>query len=261
MMKRLIYLGFLLVAISIVSYYAIFSSVSSQAGSALGQNVTRIYDNYSLSGNSINVFGFNSTAGNASIYLERSNSPLEVFLLNGTGYGRWKAAINGSENASGYMALAKRLEGKGALMIYYNVTNATIPVVFSKPVYAQNESNLSLGILGSGRFYVLSAMSPRSEAGNATVKSTLAEGISLYGSSGIAGEFSFAGMAVTITLVAGLILILIGIMKEDAKKHDDDIKPEAVDELYRGIRNSSSAEPDASRHGAKRGKAKKSGRR
>lgn len=240
MMKRLIYIGLLLLAISIVSYYAIFSALASPTSSVLGQNITRIYDNYTLSGNAINVFSFNSTPDNASIYLERSDVPLDVILLNGTGYGLWRTEVNGSAAATGYLTLAKSLEGRGAVIIYTNITNATIPVTFSKPVYSQNESNLSLGILGAGRFYVLSAISPSSAVSKATVKSTLAEGITLGNSANRLSEFSLAGITVTIMLIAGLIIILIGIMKQDKKKQSEEIKQEVVDKLYKGIKNSSS---------------------
>ena len=247
MMKRLIYIGLLLLAISIVSYYAIFSSLAGPSSAALSQNITRIYDNYTLSGNAINVFSFKSSPGNASIYLERSDLPLDVILLNSTGYGLWRAEANGS-TAAGYLKLAESLEGKGAVIIYSNVTNATIPVTFSQPVYSQNESNLSLGILGPGRFYVLSAISTGSIGNSATVKSTLAEGISIGNSAGRLSEFSFAGIAVTIMLIAGLIIILIGIMKQDKKKQNEEIKQEVVDELYKGIRNSSYEDSSAYKH-------------
>ncbi len=240
MMKRLIYIGLLLLAISIVSYYAIFSTIVGPGSQALGRNVTRVYDNYTLSGNSINVFSFNSTPGNASIYLERSNVPLDVILLNGSGYGLWRAEANSSATAKAYLSLAESLEGKGAVIIYSNVTNATIPLTFSKPVYTQNESNLSLGILGAGRFYILSAISQSPTVGDATVKSTLAGDISLGSTTGVLSEVSNAGIAVTITLIAGLVIILIGIMKQDKKKQGEDIKQEAVDKLYSGIKNSSS---------------------
>ena len=255
MMKRLIYIGLLLVAISIVAYYAVFAAIVSPSSASLGQNVTRVYDNYTLSGNAINVFSFNSTPGNASIYLERSNEPLDVILLNSTGYGLWKAGVNSSA-ALGYLSLAKSLEGKGAIMIYSNATNATIPVTFSVPAYAENESNLSLGLLGAGRFYVLSAISQHPNVSTATVKSTLAEGISLGNSANRLDEFSLAGITVTIVLIAGLIIILIGIMKQDKKKQSEEIKQEVVDKLYRGIKNSSSE--DLAAHKQKR-KAHKEG--
>ncbi|MEM0201684.1 MAG: hypothetical protein QXR73_00710 [Candidatus Micrarchaeaceae archaeon] len=247
MMKRLIYIGLLLLAISIISYYAIYSSVVSLSSSGFGQNITRVYDNYSLSGNSINIFSFNSTTGNASIYLERSNLPLDVFLLNHTGYSLWRTDINGSATAANYLAIAKRLEGNGAIILYSNVTNATIPVTFSKPIYSQNESNLSFGILGRGRFYVLSAISANSSVHDATVKSTLAEGVSISNSANKLSEFSFVGMVVTIMLIAGLVIILVGIMKQDKKKQSEEIKPEIVDELYKGIKNSSSENHTAKR--------------
>ncbi|MEM0154526.1 MAG: hypothetical protein QW814_01675 [Methanothrix sp.] len=247
MMKRLIYIGLLLLVISIISYYAIYSSVVNLSSSGFGENITRVYDNYSLSSNSINIFSFNSTAGNASIYLERSNLPLDVFLLNSTGYSAWQTDINGSATAADYLAIAKRLEGNGAIILYSNVTNATIPVTFSKPIYLQNESNLSFGILGQGKFYVLSSIAANSLAHNATVKSTLAEGVSIGKSASSLGEFSFTGMAVTIMLIAGLVIILIGIMKQDKKKQSEEIKPEIVDELYKGIKNSSSENREAKR--------------
>jgi hypothetical protein len=41
-------------------------------------------------------------------------------------------------------------------------------------------------------------------------------------------------------LIAGLIIILIGIMKQDKKKQSEEIKQEVVDKLYKGIKNSSS---------------------
>ncbi|MCL4387775.1 hypothetical protein M1567_01330 [Candidatus Marsarchaeota archaeon] len=232
----------LLLAISIISYYAIFSALVSPTSSALGHNITRVYDNYSISGNSINVFSFNSTPENASVYFERSSAPLEVFLLNGSGYGLWRAEVNSSATSADYLSIAKGLEGRGALIIYDNATNATIPVTFSKPIYSENESNLSFGILGAGRFYVLSAVSPYSTVSNATVKSALAEGISLGGSANKLTEFSLSGIVVTLMLIAALIIILVGIMKQDTKKQAEEIKPEVVDALYKGIKGTSSEE-------------------
>jgi len=242
MIKRMIYVGLLLLAISIVLYYSVYSSLVNLSNAGYAQNITRVYDNFTLTNNSVGTFRFLSHPGNSSVYVVRSSAPIDVFLLNATGYNGWKSLASNTSTTANDLEIAKALEGKGALILYANVTNATVPVSFVKPLYAQNDSNLSLGILGHGMFYVLSTISPYSNTRKATVNSTIALNISIGNSLDKAKSLGYVGAVATLMLVVSFIVILVGILRQDKSKQKEELKPEVVDELYKGIKNSSSAE-------------------
>lgn len=235
-MKKLVYIGLLLLVISLVAYYSIYSSILSQTTSASSQNFTKVYDNFTLSGNSINILLFNSTAHNATIYVSNSNHPLNMFLLNKTGYDALENSITKNSSVSTDFKIVEGLEGRGAIMIYQNATNVTIPATFEKPVYTINDSNLSLGLLGSGRFYITTTLYNPSGASPVTVKSTLVSNVAISNALGSAEGLSVEGIAVTILLISSFVIILIGLLKQDKKKLKEEINPEVIDDLYRGIK-------------------------
>ncbi|MCL5680325.1 MAG: hypothetical protein M1465_03240 [Candidatus Marsarchaeota archaeon] len=240
MIKRIVYIGLFLLAISIVAYYSVYSSIMSQTTAGYAQNITRIYDNFTLVNNSVGTFSFMSHVNNASIYVLRASAPVDVFVLNATGYGNWKNFVSNGSSTANDLRIAKSLEGKGAVMLYENVTNATMPVSFVKPIYVQNNSNITFGMLGQGKFYILSTLFPATNNSKATVNSTLAPSIDISQSISDARSLSLVGIAATLMLIVSFVVILIGILRQDKSKQNEELKPEAVEELYKGIRNSSS---------------------
>ncbi|EQD53298.1 hypothetical protein B2A_06274, partial [mine drainage metagenome] len=170
----------------------------------------------------------------------RANAPVDVFLLNATGYDNWKSFVSNGSSTANDLRIAKSLEGRGAVMLYENVTNATMPVSFVKPIYVQNNPNITFGLLGQGKFYILSTLFPAADNSKATVNSTLAPSINISRSISEAKSLSSVGIVATLMLVVSFIIILVGILRQDKSKQKEELKPEAVEELYKGIKNSSS---------------------
>ncbi len=90
-------------------------------------------------------------------------------------------------------------------------------------------------------------------------KSIFVGGISATKSNNAISQSEYLGGFATLLFIASLVIILIGIMKQDTKKQKESIKPEIVDELYKGIKNSSAVE-EKEKPKAKEEKAVKRGK-
>lgn len=242
MIKKIVYIGLILLAVSIVSYYAVFSNTFNYVG--YPNAYTKVYNNYTLSGNATDVFVFNSTYNTSNVYIETSHSRINAFLANSSGYSEWKALLGNSTGTAKELQTAKALEGKGVLILYENVTNATVPA-YSGAAYYTNNSYLSLGVLGKGSFYFVSTLYNPSIEGKSVVNGTLVNNISIGNLAGKARSFSEMSILVTILFMISLVILLVGIIKQDNSKQNEDIKPEVVDELYKNI-----GKPDRGRHHA-----------
>ncbi len=237
MIKKIVYIGLIMLALSIIIYYAIFSSSLSSISSTAGYS--RAYNNFTLNSNSINVFNFSSENSTASFYLESSNKPINAFLANSTGYKAWKALNLNSSDASSLTAV-KSLEGKGVLIAYENVTNATVPA-YSGAFYVYNNTNMTLGLLGSGTFYFITTLYDSNEV-HASVNGTFIKNVTITGLISKAKDLSYDSLAVTVLFILSLIIILVGILKQDKSKQKEEIKPEVIDELYKNVKTQRQSE-------------------
>ena len=157
--KRFIYAGLVLVVIAIVSIIIVFDTVSSV--SQAPPSILKVV-NFTVGSNSYYYSGFVANGSYIVLALISSKRPLNFYLLNSSTFGEWASYMGSNTsvaaNASGF-AYAKGLVGKGAVTIFRNATNVTMPYIstyaISGPYYQSNSSNISIGELPHGKYYVV----------------------------------------------------------------------------------------------------------
>ena len=178
MIKKIFYIGLLLVAVAIILSFPISGTLTNAIGNAVNSNTTALNNMFAEAFNSIGtvenitVTGGNfiplkissaGITGNATFYLDANiSSSLNVYLFNQSGYSTWTAYLNGGVSRSGINE-ARLLEGSGTLLLYnavhgliaYQSLNTTpaLPstIKYSSPSYQYGAINIS----HSGNYYLV----------------------------------------------------------------------------------------------------------
>lgn len=222
--KRFIYVGIVLIIIAIASIIIVFDTVStiSQASPRILKVV-----NFTVGSNS---YYYSSIAANGSyivLALISSKSPLNFYLFNSSAFGAWAlhmgSNVSVASGASGF-AYAKSLIGKGAVTIFHNANNATMPYISnyaaSGPYYQSNASNISIGELPHGKYYVVADNTFGSASHNSSVNSTMliyspsikVSSLRSYGYTVVAG-----GTVSVLAIISGIVILIIGLLKRGPK--------------------------------------------
>ncbi|EET90474.1 MAG: hypothetical protein LVQ97_02925 [Candidatus Micrarchaeales archaeon] len=222
--KRFIYAGLVLVVIAIVSIIIVFDTVSSV--SQAPPSILKVV-NFTVGSNSYYYSGFVANGSYIVLALISSKRPLNFYLLNSSTFGEWASYMGSNTsvaaNASGF-AYAKGLVGKGAVTIFRNATNVTMPYIstyaISGPYYQSNSSNISIGELPHGKYYVVADNTFGSASHNSSVNTTMliyspdikVSSLRSYGYTVVAG-----GTVSVLAIISGIVLLIIGLLKRGPK--------------------------------------------
>ena len=231
MRRKIVYVGLLLMVLSVVLFVAISSSpVSIPHGQQLTENMT------------VPVLGYKAVQiienGTSSIaFYVASSSDSNVFLFNQSAFSAWNKSIS-SQPYNG-LGLATSLESLGALVIYGGTPTALVPPVSSyAPLYTSNVLNVSSGIVPAGVYYAVienmngTLVNPK--AINATFVYLPAVSSSLAGRSFV--RISSEGIVAILLFVVGIILAIYGALQPGPAGRAKGVPTqEEVDALYRGI--------------------------
>lgn len=222
--KRFIYAGLVLVVIAIVSIIIVFDTVSSV--SQASPSILKVI-NFTVGSNSYYYSGFAANGSYIVLALISSKAPLNFYLLNGSAFSEWASHMGSNTsvaaNASGF-AYAKGLIGKGMVTIFRNATNVTMPYISNyailSPYYQSNASNISIGELPRGKYYVVADNTFGSASHNSPVNSTMliyspditVSSLKSYGYTVVAG-----GTVSVLAIISGIVLLIIGLLKHGPK--------------------------------------------
>ena len=241
MKKKLVYIGIILIAAAFVAV--------ALSGKVL--NVSKLVTEKNLSVASGGFAYEQLTIANGSIVflVAKIQGPANFYVFNDTGFSTWTGEVDTGNSPNGYLRAAA-LDGAGAFFTFRNVSEVLIPsttnLYNSTPTYEYNRT----GIVPAGTYYAVvdNTNGSRSSASrvNATVfqlPQTGAKGGGL--SSFIYGEEIF-GLTFFILLVAGIVLLIYGLIKKDSSLSGVDrakeerkkigLSDEQVDELYKNIK-------------------------
>lgn len=251
MRKKIVYIGLLLMALSV----ALFVSVSSSSlnvphGQQLVENMT------------IPVLGYKAmpiTANGTSAieFYTASSSASNVFLFNQSAFTAWNSSMP-SQPYNG-LKLAESLEGMGAMVIYSGTPAALVPPTLSyPPAYISNALNESTGVVPAGAYYAvienMNGTLVNANPINATFVYLPAVTSKLASQSFI--RFSAEGIAAILLFVAGIVLAVYGAMRPSPAQAAKGVPTQAeVDALYHGIRSDrykKTGAPKTGKDGAKR---------
>ena len=179
-----------------------------------------------------------------------SQSPVDFYLFNYSGFSKWASIAYAGNAPSGYSA-ALSLEGAGLLYGYKNARSATVPYTSSidnvSPFYQTNATLLNSA---NGAYYAVVDNTNGSASSATQVKATIlyqSKPSSLtQGQTASALGVLAAGAGFFILLIAGIILIIYGLVKKQpqtagtqAPQQKSDMSEEQVDQLYKNIKKKS----------------------
>ncbi len=240
MIKKMVYTGIAVLLLGAILYYYVYSNISNTISTALPSNFSKSIKNFTLSNNALKVLEFKSANSTISAFYVTMNKTGDVYLFNGSGFSAWSKLISVNSSAAEYLNASESLEGKGTVAIFANATNATFPFAYIKPSYAENYTNMSLGILPGGNYYIaVSEHNPAIE-GPMHVSSVIATNLSISVQASNLKGISAESVAAILLFIIGIILIIIGLLKADNKKYVASVSKEEVDKLYSGIKTKAS---------------------
>ncbi|HUC39081.1 MAG TPA: hypothetical protein VL944_03040 [Candidatus Acidoferrum sp.] len=218
MLKKFVYIGLALIAVSVVLFFAAHGLLTSVAQGLLAEQNTTVA-NRSFSYIALPL-------SNESVFVAAAaSSPINFYLFNTTGFSDWTAALGTNASMNGYDD-AIALEGGGLLYGYHNVVEATIPpthgglaenatgtAVANQSFYGS--ASISQGL--SGTYYAVIDNTNGSASSSTQVMATF---LYLSPTANFAGKEAAAlGLIVMTTafivlLIIGLALIVYGFMKK-----------------------------------------------
>ena len=256
MRKKIVYVGIAVLLAGLLAYFYVYSSISSAISASSTQVLSRVYKNFTLQQASYGVINFTGTAPNISAFVVEANKSVDVSLLNASAYALWGSSISSNKSAYGYAEAARSLEGRGAILLYENVTNATYPYTYAQPAYATNNTNATFGILPIGRYYII-VNGHNSSEGQIAVNSIVVGDVSVAENYDTLKSIGLLSVVAVLLFVIGLIIIIVGLFRKDKNKQGSEMSQEAIDKLYSGIRNTPTA---TERHAKQKPKGKKHNR-
>jgi hypothetical protein len=248
-----VYIGiaFIIAAIVVI---LISTGTTSNIGTTLQQ--TLIVNNLTIKSGEIASTPININANSFVFAFITLTKPANIYFFNNSAYKIWINETNTTNSPTG-LKNAENLEGAGALIIYRNTTNATIPTnlgsVNSSLLYSTNQSQLYPK--GTYDFVIDNSNGSASRSSNFAAKvaylppftnGSLSSGPLAQLGSQIDQEVVY-GVLFFLLFVAGIIIVIYGLIKEpkdkqaSVPKNDQPQKLETkadqqyVDELYKKV--------------------------
>lgn len=278
MQKKIVYIGVALLILALIVFLE-SSSLTNTALQNTTQNITQSLQRSSVTQNVVvqsdsfyvlplpitNTTAFFLAVGNFS-------SRVNAYLFNGAGFGAWNSIVSGNTMAIGLNS-AIDLEGRGALIIYRNVTFASVPPYIQEanvtPIYMSNASIANV----STYYFVIdntNGSASSSKQVDVTTKFGSFQSSALSSLSGLQTAFDL-GLVFFVLLVAGLLALVLGILRKpkgDAemppvgmKLKKDEVNPAYVNRLYRNLRRRGKRAQRRSKRTARKRSAKHRGKR
>src|SRR5580693_2517182 len=141
--KRIVYIGGGLIILSFIVLLA-----SGYVNSSLTNNFQNylIVNNFTVNSNSFTHVAINITNNSFIFSVIQLSSKANIYLFNQSGYDLWTLALGTANTQTTGLQDAIELEKSGALYIYQNTTNMTIPSGISSsitpPIYSINQTNV-----------------------------------------------------------------------------------------------------------------------
>ncbi len=263
MRKKIVYIG---LAVIIVSVVAIFAVGYSAEGSIVN-TIQHIFSNSSaiVPANGVHSFVIRSPGitGNATFIFEvlTDNEPVNTYLFNGSGYASWNTT-EGRNGTTGLSA-AQTLEGRGAMLIYENVTmlyiyadsnntgaSVNVSPNITKTVYKAPLINVS----PAGDYYVVldngvpsashtNSVEAKAEYLDPTSQSALRNSQYLVAAQNSINTLGELGAVFWVALFAGIIVTLYGVFSRPKEpegqqtkgQHQKTQEEKYIDALYKNV--------------------------
>ncbi len=249
MKKKFLYIGLAL----IVAAFAVLLI----AGSVLTSAVSGLFNQKNVSIGSMSFSSVPITITSNSLLFGGvgSDRPINFYLFNSSGFGRWSSDMGSSNTPTGYR-FAISLEGNGLIYGYHDTVSGTFPyssgIGNRTPFYQTNITHAM-----PGTYYAVVDNTNGSASSNTSIKATVVypSGASYTSNAGSAIGIIAAGFGFFIMLIAGIAFIAYGFWKktpvvttegqpsmqktQQSKKEATDMTSEQVDQLYKSIKKKS----------------------
>ncbi len=231
MEKNIFYAGVIVLVVALLLLIASLS-IQSNYASGLAQNIT----SQNITVTPMNYGTFTAYLQNSSVVLglAQLSSKANIYFLNQSAYTSWHTYASANTPSAHGLNFVKSLEGKGALMIYNNVTGATLPQLSNesgyKPIYVNDTGTA----LSPGKYYIVIDNTNGSYSSNTEVGAHIVfiEALGSEAFSGnpsqlfsVLGEGTIIGIAFFFTFVAGIVITIWGYLKKSKEQEEKAPKP------------------------------------
>ncbi len=229
MIKKFVYIGLLLVLIFFIALIASSGYLFNQIKSS------SYYINKTLEVNAFNYSYFSLPIQNLSKFalILKSNNPVNFYLFNGSGFNKWNNSVASNLNKVNGLNEAKSQINNGIILINQNTTLIQYPES-SPNVY---QANLTKQKLNQTYYFVID----NTNGSKSASKNISVSIIYVYLNSTLVPIFSrmaIIGLITFIILIAGIVLIVFGILKKNknpAQENKNEEMPEEIKKIYSDI--------------------------
>ena len=237
MKKKFVYIGAILIVISIIILAVLIAYVSSLTSSS-SENALGL-KNFTVDENNIYSYPFYSN-GNSSLLISIINNKADMMILNVSEFKNWESTNETIDSA---------INNKDAMLIINNITNLTIPLspkIIPNYISTSNlKANLANGIIPIGYYDLVVYNKNGSPSSNSSIPGIIdyIPSSKLGFISGYLDKMSIAAIVMILLFVAGLIIIIYGFIKKDdqekAMMNKKDETSNYIDNLYDSVEDSS----------------------
>ncbi len=258
MMKKVVYVGLLLIVIAVIIAIA-GSFIGSNSLQGLQQSITQ--QNITVAAGTYQSVQLNNpNASSLVIIAEHSSSPVSVYLFNSSGFSLWKTALSANSEISGLQD-AISLAGEGAIYIFNDSTLAIMPYNTSSSSTQSNTGAISSRplyypahvLLPIGTYYIVVDNGQSGVSVNSRVAYSAPvpeQNVTTQLISPVAKELAFAaafGTVVFVLFIIGMVITIWGLFKrpsdygtvgkisEPPDRADEKAMNKYVDQLYKGV--------------------------
>ncbi len=241
--KKFIYVGIVLIIVA----FALLIVASSMLSSTIGSLFTE--KNLTVGSAAFSYLQV-PLSNQSAIVAMASHAPVNFYIFNYTGFSMWSSTVYSGNAPSGY-STALSLEGAGLLYGYKNAVSATVPYTSSidnvTPFYQTNVTPLSAA---NSTYYAVvdntNGSASSAERINATILYQSKPSSLTQGQTASALGVLAAGVGFFILLIAGIVLIIYGLVKKQpqvpgmpAPQQKGNMSEEQIDQLYKDIKKKS----------------------
>jgi hypothetical protein len=255
MIKNIVYFGIIIIIVSFLFlFFASSVLISPNLNSTTSELISNLTSekNYTINANSFASYtiNLNTTTANITAFV-KSNTKINLYLMNNNTFLAWKKALSNTSNVSG-LNIASKFEGNGVYYIFKDINYTSIPPGLIKnittvPIYSSNS------LLNKGVYYLVMDNTYGSASSHQIVKASILYILPLTNQTlnspqfdsikNMINESIWLGSIFFITFIIGIAVLAYGIIKKPqsivvkSKDSTTKISLADVDELYKGIEN------------------------
>ncbi len=233
MIKKFVYIGLLLILIFFV-ILLISSSYFLNQLKTISQSNPNIYINKTIQINPSNYSYFTINIKNIEkfVLVAKFNNPINFYLFNNSGFNKWNNSMSNNQNKLNGFIQANSLINNGSLLILKNTSLIEFPKISSSLIF---KANLTKQPLNQTYYFVIDNTN-----GSKSVNKTITAEITyIYiGSKLLVKVYTLMaifGLISFIILIAGIVFIIFGALKNNKKKKIEEELPTDIKKIYSQI--------------------------